>query len=212
VSKSYLVQMEIAGPLAMFTRPDTGASPTSYPAPTWSACKGIFEAIAFQSSGDAWINPTRVEVCRHRDVPGGEVRLNRYTTNYGGPLRKTSVIRSGSSFQLFATVLTDVCYRIYGEVVGKPQSRGVNPRHQLQALFQRRCAQGQSWRSPALGWKEFTASYWGPFREEYVVDEALELVIPSMLHSMWGNGPGGGYSPEFRQNVKIEKGVLTFAE
>ncbi|MGA7992375.1 MAG: CRISPR-associated protein Cas5 [Thermoanaerobaculia bacterium] len=35
--------MEVAGPLAMFTRPDTGGTPTSYPLPTWSAAKGILE-------------------------------------------------------------------------------------------------------------------------------------------------------------------------
>lgn len=44
--KSYTVQMEVAGPAAMFARPDTGATPTSYPVPTWSAAKGMFEAVA----------------------------------------------------------------------------------------------------------------------------------------------------------------------
>ncbi len=37
MQKEYKVSMEIAGPAAMFTRPDTGGTPTSYPAPTWSA-------------------------------------------------------------------------------------------------------------------------------------------------------------------------------
>lgn len=202
--------MEISGPLAMFARPDTGGTPTSYPVPTWSACKGMFEAVAFFSTGNAWINPLRVEVCRHRDQPGGDVRVQRYTTNYGGPLRKSSVIRSGSSFQLFATVLADVCYRIHGEVVGDERRNGTNPRHHLQHLFERRLKKGQTFRTPALGWKEFTASYWGPFRDEYVVDEALNLDIPSMLYRVW-DGPGGAYAPTFRQNVEVRKGVLSFA-
>ena len=33
----YAVQLEVEGPLAMFARPDTGGTPTSYPVPTWSA-------------------------------------------------------------------------------------------------------------------------------------------------------------------------------
>jgi CRISPR-associated Cas5-like protein len=70
---SYPICLEVAGPLAMFTRPDTGGTRTSYPVPTWSACKGIFEAIAFLSSGDAWSCPTRVEVCKPRDSQGGSV-------------------------------------------------------------------------------------------------------------------------------------------
>lgn len=206
----YTVAMEIAGPLAMFARPDTGGTPTSYPAPTWSACKGMFEAVAFLAHG-AWISPTHVEVCRRRDQPGGEVRWQRYTTNYGGPLRKSSVIRSGSSFQLFATVLSDVCYRIHGEILGERPRNGSNPRHHLKDLFDRRLKQGRTFRTPALGWKEFTASYWGAFRDEYVVDDALEIVIPSMLHNVW-EGPGGAYAPSFRQNIQIRRGVLHFAE
>lgn len=210
MEKTYPVSMEIAAPLAMFARPDSGATPTSYPVPTWSACKGMFEAIAFFARGNAWISPTRVEVCRRRDTPGGSVRMQRYTTNYGGPLRKASVIRSGSGFQLFATVLADVCYRIHGEVVGEEACGGTNARHHLQDLFHRRLAKGQTFRTPSLGWKEFTASYWGPYREEYVVDEALNLEIPSMLHQVW-DGPGGGWAPTFRQDVPVREGVLSFA-
>lgn len=209
-AKPYEVSVEIAAPLAMFARPDTGGTPTSYPVPTWSACKGIFESIAFFAQGNAWINPVRVEVCRREDQTPGEIRWQRYTTNYGGPLRKRDLIGAGSSFQLFATVLADVCYRIHGEVEGEAPRNRRNPRHHLQDLFERRLKQGRCWVTPALGWKEFTASYWGSFREEYVVDEALELEIPSMLHSVW-DGPGGAYAPAFRQNVKVRKGVLSFA-
>lgn len=212
MDKTYTVEMEIAGPLAMFARPDTGGTPTSYPVPTWSACKGMFEAVAFLARGNAWISPTRVEVCRRRDQAGGEIRWQRYTTNYGGPLRKASVVRTGSSFQLFATILSDVCYRIHGEILGEEPAHGRNARHHLQDLFQRRLKQGQTFRTPALGWKEFTASYWGPFRDEYVVDEDLDLSIPSMLHSMWEQSISGAYAPTFRQNVHVRHGVLTFAE
>jgi CRISPR-associated protein Cas5d len=41
----YSIQLEISGPSAMWTRPDTGSSPVSYVAPTYNAVKGIFEAI-----------------------------------------------------------------------------------------------------------------------------------------------------------------------
>ena len=59
VHHSYPIQMEIAGSTAMWTRPDSGDSPVSYPAPTYSACKGIFESILF--GPDVEIIPTRVE-------------------------------------------------------------------------------------------------------------------------------------------------------
>lgn len=60
----YTISMEVAGPIAMFARPDTGGTPTSYPVPAWSAAKGLFESIAFFHDGAAWICPTKVEVCR----------------------------------------------------------------------------------------------------------------------------------------------------
>ena len=37
--------MEIAGATAMWTRPDTGDCPVSYPAPTYSAVRNIFQSI-----------------------------------------------------------------------------------------------------------------------------------------------------------------------
>ena len=43
--KHYPVKMEIAGPTAMWTRPDTGDCPVSYPAPTFSAVRNIFQSI-----------------------------------------------------------------------------------------------------------------------------------------------------------------------
>lgn len=221
---AYEVNLEVAGPLAMFTRPDTGAAPTSYVVPTWSACKGIFESIARLPRNEAWINPVKVEVCRRVGEPGGQVRFQRYTTNYGGPLRKSSQKSQGSSFQFFATVLADVCYRLYGVVAetATTERKGLNPCHHLQELFERRIRQGRCHRTPCLGWSEFTASYWGPFRDgsggrvhETEVDSALSLPIPSLLHSIFDRPVEGAYSPTFmyddpEERLEVKEGVLTF--
>ena len=45
IHKTYQVSMEVAGDTALWTRPDTGDSPCSYPAPTYSAVRGLFESI-----------------------------------------------------------------------------------------------------------------------------------------------------------------------
>jgi CRISPR-associated protein Cas5d len=209
---TYRVELEIAGPLAMFARPDTGGTPTSYPVPTWSACKGVFESIAMLKSGDAWICPTTVEVCRPLGAAGGTVQFQKYTTNYGGPLRKGDLVRTGNRMQLFATVLAGVCYRLYGEIRGTHQQHA-NPKHYLQEFFERRLEQGRCYRTPSLGWREFTCSYWGKFRsDEYEVDTDLDLMIPSMLVTAWDKERDGQYSPRFKQNVEVAKGVLSFAE
>lgn len=41
------ISCEISGPTAMWTRPNTGDVPVSYPAPTYAAVKGIFESIVW---------------------------------------------------------------------------------------------------------------------------------------------------------------------
>ena len=213
--------MEISGPAAMFTRPDTGGTPTSYPVPTWSAAKGLFESIAFFKDGAAWICPTKVEVCRHIGDLGGRVNFQRYTTNYGGPLRKGDLfakgsISGGSSMQLFATILSNVCYRLHGIVTGPRWEGHVNPRHYLKDLFDRRLKRGECFRTPCLGWSEFTCSYWGSFREGITeVDIALSLEIPSMLLSIW-NKPitlkqlkeQKSYAPRFTQGSRDDTGSI----
>ncbi|MGB7324035.1 MAG: CRISPR-associated protein Cas5 [Rubripirellula sp.] len=210
----YSVQLEIAGPLAMFSRPDTGGTPVSYPMPTFSACKGIFETIAWLNRG-AWIKPIKVEICKAKNRPGGRINFQSYANNYGGPLRKADQIANGNSFQYFNQILTNVCYRLYGDVVANetaPDRKGENSRHYLEHLFNRRLRQGRCFRTPCLGLSEFTANYWGPFRDSFEVDQDLDgLRIGAMLKSVWSAPIHGSYDPKFEQELAVEKGVLTFA-
>lgn len=199
----YVVAMEIAGPAAMFTRPDTGGSFVSYPAPTYSAAKGIFESIARLKS--AYVRPTRVEICR-------PIQYHRYATNYRGPLRKGNQLQKDASYQLIAVILADVCYRFYG-VIEEASAAPVptNHLHALQEMFQRRLRNGQCFSVPCLGWKEFTPTYFGPFRESTVVDESITLQVPSMLHSVFDKAVSGTWQPRYVQDARIEKGVLNYA-
>ena len=188
----------------MFTRPDSGATPISYPVPTFSAAKGMFEAVAKYNS--AYIRPVKVEICK-------PIRFEKYVTNYGGPLRKSGQIKKKAAYQLPATILVDVCYRLYGvveEVANAPN--GNNHLHALQEIFNRRLTRGQTYFIPVLGWKEFVPSYFGPFREEKTfVQKEINQIIPSLLHSVFDRPVNGKYKPEYRQNVEIREGGLKYA-
>jgi len=202
--KHYRVQLEIAGPAAMFNRPDTGGAFVSYPAPTYSATKGIFESIARLNS--AFIRPTHVEICK-------PIQFHRYATNYRGPLRKDNQLQLDASYQLIAVILVDVCYRLYGTVEELvPSPVPTNHLHALQAMFERRLSKGQAWSVPCLGWKEFTPSYFGPFREGTTADRSISMEIPSMLHQVFDRPVSGVWGPRFVQDVRIEEGVLHYAE
>lgn len=85
--KRYQVSVEISGPTAMWTRPDTGDAPVSYPAPTFAAVKGIFESIVWLKSAE--VMPTRVEICSPHV-------FHTYSTNYGGLLWKSTTMTNRS--------------------------------------------------------------------------------------------------------------------
>ncbi len=211
---TYYIQMEIAGDTAMWTRPDTGDSPVSYPAPTYSAVKAIFESILWGPAIE--IIPIKTEIC-------APIQYHSYTTNYGGPLRKTISIRDGNSYQLGATVLIDVCYRLYAEVAPFRNKEKLNsnaiqwnnnttsPGHAYQEIFNRRLKRGQSFSIPSLGWREFTPSYYGCFREGTRVVSELPLIsIPSMLRQVFPNGYNSDVAYVFDTDLHITNGVLFY--
>jgi CRISPR-associated protein Cas5d len=202
--KQYSVSFEIAGPAAIFTRPDTGSAFVSYPAPTYSALKGMFDCVAYWKS--AYIRPISVDICK-------PVQFQRYATNYGGPLRKNNQRAGGSSYQLFATILIDVCYKVHGVVAEAAPSPGRNNHlHALQEMFERRMDQGRLYRTPCLGWSEFLPTYFGPLRSSTKALEDVHIAVPSMLRRVFDRDSAGQYAPQFDQDVRIEKGVLHFAE
>lgn len=215
MNKDYLVKLEISAPTAIFVRPDSGDAPVSYPAPTASAVKGIFESILRLENVE--IVPQKTEIC-------APILYHNYTTNYGGPLRKSKQIKDGNSYQLLATVLINVCYRLYAfpristsretlsDRARRAQKRTTNPAHAYQAIFQRRLKSGQSYSIPFLGWKEFVPDYIGDFREEIKVCEEINMTLPSMLQYTFEQGSHTKYAPRYRQNVHIRKGVLNYAE
>ena len=216
VKLEYPIQIEIAGPTAMWTRPDTGDSPVSYPAPTYSAVKGIFETILWGPAVE--IVPTKVEICR-------PIQYHSYATNYGGPLRDPKNIKAGNNYRLFATVLIDVCYRMYAivrpysdkkrlpESAKKWDMRTTAPGHAYQKMLERRLIRGQSYGSVCLGWSEFTASYFGPFRDGTSVCADIEdVLLPSMLRQTFSNGYCSEFAPNYDTSVVIHKGIMLFSK
>ncbi len=212
----YPVQMEIAGPTALFSRPDAGDSPISYPAPTYSAVKAMFESVLWGEAVE--IVPQKVEIC-------APIQWHSYATNYGGPLRKSDSIKKGNNYQLFATVLVDVCYRLYA--VARPNfkkeklpphakewdSKTTAPGHAYQAIFNRRLHRGQSYASLYMGWKEFAPSYFGPFRKEtQVCSDMPDVKIPSMMREIFSDGYKSNYRVIYDTDVVIHRGVLVYPE
>lgn len=210
--RQYSISMEVSGPTAMWTRPDTGDSPVSYPVPTFSAAKGLFESVVMIETVE--IVPVRVEICK-------PIVYHNYATNYGGPLRKAAIMPHGS-YQLLATTLINVCYRLYADIrptrFAKPlsekarlqASKGLNALHACQDMFGRRLEKGQWHDTPFLGWREFVPDYIGPFREGTQVQEGISLDLPSFLFSVFDQS--GSKQPVYKPGVQVRNGRLAYAE
>jgi CRISPR-associated protein Cas5d len=152
------------------------------------------------------------------------MQYHNYHTNYGGPLRKAKVITQGGGFQLLATVLIDVCYRLYAEVAAIPAAikaripegakqwdkKTTSPGHAYHEIFNRRLSRGQCFTVPFLGWKEFGPNYFGEFRNRTQVQSDITIIIPSMLREVFPNGYASNCSFTYDQNVKINAGVMEF--
>lgn len=212
--QAYPIMMEVSGPTAMWTRPDTGDSPVSYPAPTYSAVRGIFSSILWGPAIE--IIPIKVEICE-------PIEYHSYSTNYGGPLRSNIQIKNGNNYQMFATVLIDVCYRLYAEVVPyKDKARlpknalawdkqTSSPGHAYQSIFKRRLQQGAYYQVPCFGLKEFTVSYVGEFRDGTSVQTNLpDIHISSMLREVFNKGYDSSVSYSYDTNLVIQGGVLHY--
>lgn len=208
--------MEIAGNAALWTRPDCGDSPVSYPAPTYSAVRGLFESILWGPA--VLVIPRKVELCT---AP----QFHSYATNYGGPLRSSKSMKDGTQYRLFATVLVDVCYRMYADVIPNPNKDKMpesakawdrsttSPGHAYQDIFNRRLQRGQSYATLFLGWSEFTPSYFGPFRDTtQVCTELPDIQIPSMLRGIFQDGYRSGYRAIYDTDLCIHQGVLEYRE
>ena len=203
---AYDVKLEISGPSAMWTRPDTGSSPVSYVVPTFSAVKGIFESILRWKSVN--IHPTKVEIC-------APIQFHNYATNYGGPLRASDAITNGVAFQFHAVILVNVCYRVYAYAEFANHHKSTTcPPHAYQERFNKKLERGQWFHLPCLGWKEFVPTYVGNFRPETRVCETENHDLPSMLKMVFNQT--GYVQPYFYNKLNqpklcVEKGVFTYA-
>lgn len=193
---------EIAGPMAMFMRPDTGSTPGSYPIPTGSAIKAMAESIALVEG--AWFRPHVIEVCR-------PVKYAQYATNYGGPLRKQDQIKANASFQLVAKVLVDVCFKVHGRCVTTGWRDDHDPAKKLHAMLIRRFADGQSRYPVCLGWKEFAPSYFGVLRASTTPDTTINETVEGYLLQVWSSPQNGVWEPRFA-TVEITQGKCDLKE
>lgn len=211
--------LEVAGPIACFTRPELKVERVSYDVPTPSAVRAIFEAILFKRYAMRW-QPTRIEVLN-------EIRTTAIRRNEVGATAKDKPIYiEDKRQQRNAVMLRDVRYRLYAKLVfipvaNRPKDHAFdkhdpgsdeNPMKYYQ-MFERRASKGQCFTQPYFGTRECAAD----FRLVDTENEQLPPAIPEsrdlgiMLYDM--DFETNAARPEamfFR--ARMENGIINIPE
>lgn len=197
--------VEVAGPLACFTRPELKVERVSYPVMGPSAAVGVLEAIFWKPEFQYVVRsievlaPIEWTAVRRNEVKSvitaGEVAALRRD-----PGRRYDVERDRD--QRNSMLLRDVNYRIRTQVVLTERGQGGREEKYREQL-RRRVDKGACFAQPFLGCREFSASF-GPQTDTAPIKRDEDLGV--MLHSI-GYPTSGG--EEYRWfHAQLHQGVL----
>ena len=204
-----MIQLEVWGPYALFSRPEMHVERVSYDVPTPSAARGMVEAIYYHP-GLQWhirriyvLNPIRFTNIRRNEVtdkiPYDKVRK----AMQGGEI--PSLITSQKVAQRAAMVLQDVHYVIEAEFTMTDRAvPGDNP-GKFQDIVTRRMAKGQCYHTPYFGCREFPAAF-RAWQGGAIPTISTSCDLGFMLYDLDYSDPENITPTYFR--AKLEHGVL----
>ena len=204
-----MIQLEVWGPYALFSRPEMHVERVSYEVPTPSAARGMVEAIYYHP-GLQWhirriyvLNPIRFTNIRRNEVKGKILRDDVYNAIQGG--KAPFLATSQQIAQRAAMVLQDVHYVIEAEFTMTDRAApGDNP-GKFQDIVTRRMAKGQCYHTPYFGCREFPAAF-RAWQGGAIPTISTSCDLGFMLYDLDYSDPENITPTYFR--AKLEHGVL----
>lgn len=204
-----MIQLEVWGPYALFSRPEMHVERVSYDVPTPSAARGMVEAIYYHP-GLQWhirriyvLNPIRFTNIRRNEVKGKILRDDVYNAIQGG--KAPFLATSQQIAQRAAMVLQDVHYVIEAEFTMTDRATpGDNP-GKFQDIVTRRMAKGQCYHTPYFGCREFPAAF-RAWQGGAIPTISTSCDLGFMLYDLDYSDPENITPTYFR--AKLEHGVL----
>ncbi|WP_367925478.1 type I-C CRISPR-associated protein Cas5c [uncultured Ruthenibacterium sp.] len=205
-----MIQLEVWGDYALFSRPELKVERMSYDVPTPSAARGLVEAIYYHP-GLCWhidriylLEPIRFVSIRRNEVDS-KLLGSAARAAAQGSQAPLYLVTSQSIVQRASLVLQKVHYVIEAHFTMTEQaSPGDNP-GKFQDIVTRRMERGQCFHTPYLGCREFPAHFrrWpgGPIP---AIDETRELGL--MLYDFDYTDPKNIAPTYFR--ARLERGVV----
>lgn len=209
-----MIQLEVWGDYALFSRPELKVERMSYDVPTPSAARGLVEAVYFHP-GLRW-HIDRIHVLE--PICFSSIRRNEVDSKLPSSAARSAMQGSGSPLYLATSqsivqraslVLQKVHYVIEAHFTMTDRAApGDNP-GKFQDIVTRRMERGQCFHTPYFGCREFPAHFrrWagGPIP---AINETRDLGL--MLYDFDYTNPQNITPTYFR--ARLENGVLNIAD
>ena len=205
-----MIQLEVWGAYALFSRPELKVERVSYDVPTPSAARGIVESVYYHP-GLRWYIDTLDRVFPIRFV---SIRRNEVTDKISGRnVRQAAqgggqplyLVTSQKIVQRSSLLLQDVHYVIEAHFEMTDKAAPSDNPGKFQDIVTRRMERGQCFHTPYFGCREFPVSFrrWpgGPIP---TIDETRDLGL--MLYDFDYSDPAAITPTYFR--ARLEHGVL----
>ena len=205
-----MIQLEVWGAYALFSRPELKVERVSYDVPTPSAARGIVEAVYYHP-GLRWVidrihvlNPIRFVSIRRNEVTDKISGRNVRQAAQGGG-QPLYLVASQKIVQRSSLLLQDVHYVIEAHFEMTDKAAPSDNPGKFQDIVTRRMERGQCFHTPYFGCREFPVSFrrWpgGPIP---TIDETRDLWL--MLYDFDYSDPAAITPTYFR--ARLEHGVL----
>ena len=205
-----MIQLEVWGPYALFSRPELKVEKVSYDVPTPSAARGMVEAVYFHP-GLRWridrihvMNPISFTSIRRNEVLSKISARNVRQAAQGGR-QELYLATPQEIVQRSSLLLQDVHYVIEAHFEMTSKAAPSDNPGKFQDIVTRRMEKGQCFTTPYLGCKEFPASFrrWpgGPIG---AINETRDLGL--VLYDFDYTDPQNITPTYFR--ARLENGVL----
>ena len=205
-----MIQLEVWGAYALFSRPELKVERVSYDVPTPSAARGIVEAVYYHP-GLRWVidrihvlNPIRFVSIRRNEVTDKISGRNVRQAAQGGG-QPLYLVSSQKIVQRSSLLLQDVHYAIEAHFEMTDKAAPSDNPGKFQDIVTRRMERGQCFHTPYFGCREFPVSFrrWpgGPIP---TIDETRDLGL--MLYDFDYSDPAAITPTYFR--ARLEHGVL----
>ena len=205
-----MIQLEVWGAYALFSRPELKVERVSYNVPTPSAARGIVEAVYYHP-GLRWVidrihvlNPIRFVSIRRNEVTDKISGRNVRQAAQGGG-QPLYLVTSQKIVQRSSLLLQDVHYVIEAHFEMTDKAAPSDNPGKFQDIVTRRMERGQCFHTPYFGCREFPVSFrrWpgGPIP---TIDETRDLGL--MLYDFDYSDPAAITPTYFR--ARLEHGVL----